>query len=91
MLLMPAPLMATTALIGLSAACSSVRARGSTVLDGWDAGAGLTDGTVVHGSVIRAGDMLGVARRGVDADGAAVDMSLADRLADTTAGTMGQQ
>ena len=51
--------MATTAPTGLSAVFSSAPGRGSTVLDGWDAGAGRMDGTVVRGTVIRDGVALG--------------------------------
>jgi hypothetical protein len=47
------------ALTGLRGASSWEPALGSTVLDGWGAGVGLTDGMVVRGTEIRAGGALG--------------------------------
>lgn len=58
-----APPMGITVLTGLLVECSSGLARGFTVPDGWDDGAGLMGGTVDRGTVIQVGAVIGTAVR----------------------------
>jgi hypothetical protein len=58
-----APLMGITVPTGLLVECSSGLAPGFTVPDGWDNGAGQMGGTVVRGTVIPVGAVIGTAAR----------------------------